>query len=160
MQSFQKLTFLENSFKKDKSVGLWQILDTKKIMKYALCVTLCQHNFTIVIVHKLLVHGHCLESGLHRLPSRSSRCPRPRWSKAIGPTFSFKIWSCFEQLLIRKYVSTMWGKFKWGLILITSCMMRWCFFGWSLKRVDSLKVVCLVGKVINLTIIVRQWTWA
>ena len=45
-------------------------------MKYALCVKLCQHDFTIVIVHKLLVHGHCSESGLHSLPSRSSRCPR------------------------------------------------------------------------------------
>ena len=47
-------------------------------MKYALCVKLCQHNFTIVIVHKLLVHGHCSESGLNSLPSRSSRCPRVR----------------------------------------------------------------------------------
>ena len=34
------------------------VLDTNKIMKYALFVKLCQHNFTIVIVHKLLVHGH------------------------------------------------------------------------------------------------------
>ena len=31
---------------------------------------------SIVIVVKLLVHGHCSESGLHSLPSRSSRCPR------------------------------------------------------------------------------------
>ena len=30
----------------------------------------------IVIVHELLVHGHCSESGLHSLPSRSFRCPR------------------------------------------------------------------------------------
>ena len=44
-----------------------------KIMKYALCVKLCQHNLTIVIVHKLLVHGHCME---YSLPSRSSRCLR------------------------------------------------------------------------------------
>jgi hypothetical protein len=34
-------------------------------MKYALCVKFCQHNLTIVIVHKLIVHGRCLESGLH-----------------------------------------------------------------------------------------------
>ena len=34
-------------------------------MKYDLCVKLCQHNFTIVIVHKLLIHGNCFESGLH-----------------------------------------------------------------------------------------------
>ena len=47
-------------------------------MKYALCVKLCQHDFTIVIVHKLLIHDHCSESGLHSLPSRSSRCPRLR----------------------------------------------------------------------------------
>ena len=46
-------------------------------MKFVLCVKLCQHDFTIVIVHKLPVHGHCSESGLHSLPSRSSRCPRP-----------------------------------------------------------------------------------
>ena len=72
-----------------KNVNFWKILlirtsqqvynkyqTHKKIMKYALCVKLCQQNFTIVIVHKLLVHGHCLESGLHSLPSRSSRCPR------------------------------------------------------------------------------------
>ena len=45
-------------------------------MKYALCVKLCQHDFTIVMVHKLPVHGHCSESGLHSLPFRSSRCPR------------------------------------------------------------------------------------
>ena len=38
-------------------------------MKYTLCVKLCHHNFTIAIVHKLLVHGHCLESGLHIQPS-------------------------------------------------------------------------------------------
>ena len=35
--------------------------------------TLCQHDFTIVIVHELLVHGHCSESCLHSLLSRSSR---------------------------------------------------------------------------------------
>ena len=37
---------------------------------------LCHHDFTIVIVQKFLVHGHCSESGLHSRPSRSSRCPR------------------------------------------------------------------------------------
>ena len=45
-------------------------------LRYALCMKLCQHNFTIAIVHKLLVHGHCSESGLYSLPSISSRCPR------------------------------------------------------------------------------------
>ena len=30
-----------------------------KIMKYALCVKLWQHNFTIVIVVKFLINGHC-----------------------------------------------------------------------------------------------------
>ena len=45
-------------------------------MKYALCVKLYQHDFTIVIVVKLLVIGHCSDSGLHSLSSRSSRCPR------------------------------------------------------------------------------------
>ena len=39
----------------------------KKFMKYSLCVKLCQHNFTTVIVHKLLVHDHCSESGMHNL---------------------------------------------------------------------------------------------
>ena len=53
-------------------------------MKYALCVKLCQHYFTIVIVHKLLVHGHFSESGLHSLPSRSSRCPRMNVQKSLG----------------------------------------------------------------------------
>ena len=43
----------------------------KKIMKYALCVKLYRHNFTIVIVHNLLV-----QFGLHSLLSRSSRCPQ------------------------------------------------------------------------------------
>ena len=37
----------------------------KKVMKYALCEKLCQHDFTIVIVVKLLVNGHCSDSGLH-----------------------------------------------------------------------------------------------
>ena len=37
---------------------------------------LCQHSFTIVIIHKLIVHGNCSESSLHSLPFRSSRCPR------------------------------------------------------------------------------------
>ena len=40
-------------------------------MKYALCVKLYQHDFTIVIVVKLLVIGHCSDSGLHILSSRS-----------------------------------------------------------------------------------------
>ena len=53
-------------------------------MKYVHCVKLCQHNFTIVIVPKLLVHGHCSDFGLHSLPSRSSRCPRiPSLTKTL-----------------------------------------------------------------------------
>ena len=52
-------------------------------MKYALCVKLCQHDFIIVMVHKLLVHGHCSESGLHSLLSRSSRCPRANLFESI-----------------------------------------------------------------------------
>ena len=48
----------------------------KKVMKYELCVELCQHDFTIAIVVKLLVNGHCSDSSLQSLPSRSSRCPR------------------------------------------------------------------------------------
>ena len=41
---FLKINILENSFNKDKSVGLQETLDTKKIMKFAVCVKLCQHN--------------------------------------------------------------------------------------------------------------------
>ena len=37
---------------------------------------LWQHNFTIDTVVKFLTKGLCSESGLHSLPSRSSRCPR------------------------------------------------------------------------------------
>ena len=37
---------------------------------------LWQHNFTIATGVKLLTKGLCSESGLHSLPSRSSRCPR------------------------------------------------------------------------------------
>ena len=37
------------------------MLDTKKIMKYAFCVKLWQHNFTIAIVVKLLIKGLCSE---------------------------------------------------------------------------------------------------
>ena len=36
----------------------------------------CEHDFTIVIVVKLLVNGHCSDSGLHNLLSRGSRCPQ------------------------------------------------------------------------------------
>ena len=36
---------------------------------------LWQHNFTIATGVKLLTKGLCSESGLHSLPSRSSRCP-------------------------------------------------------------------------------------
>ena len=46
MWNFQKLTFLENSFNKDKS----DIVDTKKIIKFAIWVKLWQHNFTIASV--------------------------------------------------------------------------------------------------------------
>ena len=35
-------------------------LDTQKIIKHALYVKFCPHNSTIVIVQKLLVHGHCI----------------------------------------------------------------------------------------------------
>ena len=48
----------------------------KKIIKFAICVKLWQHNFTIAAVVKFLTKGLCLESGLHSLPSRRSRCPR------------------------------------------------------------------------------------
>ena len=51
MLNAQKLTFVERNTRH------------KTIIKYALCVKLCQHNFTIVIVQKLLVYGHCSESG-------------------------------------------------------------------------------------------------
>ena len=37
---------------------------------------LWQHNFTRATIVKLLTKGLCSESGLHGLPSRSSRCPR------------------------------------------------------------------------------------
>ena len=52
---------MENSFNKDKSVDLKEILDTKKIMIYALCEKLWQHDFTIVIEVKLLINGLCWE---------------------------------------------------------------------------------------------------
>ena len=32
----------------------------------------------LTVVHKLLVHSHRSESGMHSLPSRSSRCPRSK----------------------------------------------------------------------------------
>ena len=38
-----------------------EILDTEKIMKYALFVKLWQHNFTIVIVVKLQINDLCWE---------------------------------------------------------------------------------------------------
>jgi hypothetical protein len=37
---------------------------------------------------------------------------------------------------VKKNVCLVEGIFKWGLILITRCMIWWCFFGW---RVDSQK---------------------
>ena len=74
----------------------------KKIMKYALCVKLCQHNFIIVLVHKLLVHGHCSESGLHSLPSRISRCPRLASRNACQKTsYSF-------ELAQKSYITWKW----------------------------------------------------
>ena len=40
------------------------------------CQFLLQRKMKSTLVHKLLVQDHCSESGLHSLPSRSSRCPR------------------------------------------------------------------------------------
>ena len=58
---WQIVTILENSFDKDKSVGLYEIVDTKKIMICALCEKLWQHNFAIAIVVKLPINGLSLE---------------------------------------------------------------------------------------------------
>ena len=54
------------------------MVDTKKHIKFTICVKLWQHNLTIATVVKLLTKGLCSESGLHSLPFRSSRCPRLR----------------------------------------------------------------------------------
>ena len=90
----------------------------KKIMKYALCVKLCQHDFIIVIVHKLLVHGHCSESGLHSLLSRSSRCPGLRplkmWSQ-------FTFWKMYKQIWILTFLTCVaWFSTKKEKSLIRS----------------------------------------
>jgi hypothetical protein len=87
---------------------------TKKIMKYALSVKLCQHNFTIVIVHKLQVHGHCSDFGLHSPPSRSSRCPN------VSSVVAFQGWwvlksklfaqesTCSKEILISTSLNHLW----------------------------------------------------
>ena len=47
-----KQIFLENSFNKDKSVGLEEIPCTKKFLKFALDVELAQLKFTYITVLK------------------------------------------------------------------------------------------------------------
>ena len=76
---------MENSFSKDKSVGL---VDTKKIMKFAMWVKLWQHNFTIATVVKFLTKGLCSESGLHSPLSRSFRCPLINTLKRLHVRYS------------------------------------------------------------------------
>ena len=49
---------------------------TQKNHKICNLGELQQHNFTIATVVKLLTKGLCSESGLHSLPSRSSRYPQ------------------------------------------------------------------------------------
>ena len=55
---------------------------------------LWQHNFTIATVVKLLTKGLCSESGLHSLPSRSSRYPRlrPFWLLPRGSDLRVVKW--------------------------------------------------------------------
>ena len=47
-----KTDFLENSFNKDKSVGLQEIPSTKKILKFALVEELAKPKFTYITVLK------------------------------------------------------------------------------------------------------------
>ena len=68
-------------------------------MKYALCVKLCQHDFTIVIVHKLLVHGHCLESGLNSLSVQKLSMSTPSRSCNYVLTARLVVHCLREQLL-------------------------------------------------------------
>ena len=88
-------------------------------MKYALCVKLCQHDFTIVIVHKLLVHGHCSESGLHSLPSRSSWCPRSMTSsseeyhKKSFEYLTMSLISTYFERGVQKYVRNLKPAVYW-----------------------------------------------
>ena len=66
-----KTYFFENSFNKDKSVGLLEILDPKRVMKYALFVKLWMQDFTIARVVKLLNKGLCLEEFNSADPKRT-----------------------------------------------------------------------------------------
>ena len=47
-----KIDFFENSFNKDKSVGLQEIPCTKKFLKFALVVELAKPKFTYITVLK------------------------------------------------------------------------------------------------------------
>ena len=50
-----------------------------------------QHNFTIATVVKMLTKGLCPESGLHSLPSRTSRYPRfTAWPKIQSQSQIFR----------------------------------------------------------------------
>ena len=62
-----KIDFFENSFNKDKSVGLQEIPCTKKFVKFALDVELAQLKFTYTTVLKLPKLGHIAKEFLEKL---------------------------------------------------------------------------------------------
>ena len=67
---------------------------------------LCQHNFTIAVIHKLLV-DICSESGLHSLPS-SSRCPRIDYTKHRTPEILERLYKTYILPRIN-YCSQQWN---------------------------------------------------
>ena len=59
----------------------------------------CASMILLDIIHKLLVHGHCSESGLNSLLSRSSRCP---WFNTVARDSTHDLFS----KIVRPFNST------------------------------------------------------
>ena len=83
-------------------------------MKHTLCVKLCHHNFTKVIVHKLLVHGHHSDFGLHSLPSKVNL----RRHIQFGPILPIKSFHNKNTFLIIKRIYSQVFNQKWNSIRV------------------------------------------
>ena len=85
---------------------------------------------SIAVVHKFLAHGHCSESGLHSLPSKSSRCP---WLVQYPYVYSLNRRVEFlDQTCCAKF-DGLWIRFGRNCLLIGSLLV--CPLGHSLESI-------------------------